>query len=98
MCGIYFTSACILVRNIFRIFEYAQGNEGFIAKHEVIIYAFDGSLMLLVMVALFVVHPGRLVRAVRRWDKHQLLVSEVSMVPLSRGTNPMRGERAHRTM
>lgn len=83
MGGIYFTSVCVLVRNVFRIFEYAQGNNGFIAKHEAILYVFDAALMFVVMVALLVVHPGRLIRSIRRSNERQSLVSEGSMVPIS---------------
>ncbi|KAK2756929.1 hypothetical protein FQN54_004897 [Arachnomyces sp. PD_36] len=81
--GIYCTSGCILVRNIFRIFEYAQGHGGFIAKHEAIIYVFDAALMFLVMVVFLVVHPSWLMKAIRRSEKHKSSASEGSMIPLS---------------
>ena len=47
---LYITSACILIRNIFRVVEYAQGQTGYALTHEWCLYIFDGCLMLGVMV------------------------------------------------
>jgi hypothetical protein len=55
---LYFTSIFILVRSIFRVVEYLQGNDGYLLSHEVFLYVFDAVLMLAVMVAMNVVHPG----------------------------------------
>lgn len=55
---LYATSILILIRSIFRVIEYLQGNDGFLLRNEVFVYVFDGVLMLGVMVAMNIVHPG----------------------------------------
>lgn len=42
---LYATSALILVRSIFRVIEYLQGNAGYLISHEVFLYIFDMFLM-----------------------------------------------------
>lgn len=51
---LYVTSALILIRSIFRIVEYLQGNNGYLISHEVFIYVMDALLMAIVM-AIFAV-------------------------------------------
>ncbi|GAB1317817.1 hypothetical protein MFIFM68171_08027 [Madurella fahalii] len=51
---LYSTSALILVRSIFRVVEYLQGNGGYLISHEVFLYIFDTLLMAIVM-AIFLV-------------------------------------------
>ncbi|KAK5077264.1 hypothetical protein LTR64_005257 [Lithohypha guttulata] len=67
--ALYLACLFMLVRNIFRIAEYTQGHEGVIARHEWFIYTFDATMMWLVMVVYATVHPGRLVRQVRKAEK-----------------------------
>lgn len=55
---LYFSSVLILVRSVFRVVEYLQGREGYLLTHEVFLYIFDAVLMLAVMVAMNIVHPG----------------------------------------
>lgn len=57
---LYACSLVVLVRNIFRISEFAEGQQGYIARREVFLYVFDGGLMLTVCVLLLGLHPGRL--------------------------------------
>lgn len=47
---LYATSALILIRSIFRVVEYLQGNDGYLISHEVFIYVMDALLMAGVMV------------------------------------------------
>ena len=47
---LYATSGLILVRSIFRVVEYLQGNGGYLISHEIFLYVFDALLMALVMV------------------------------------------------
>ncbi|KAK0617688.1 RTA1 domain-containing protein [Immersiella caudata] len=47
---LYGTSALILVRSVFRVIEYTQGNGGYLISHEVFLYVFDMLLMVGVMV------------------------------------------------
>lgn len=52
---LYIISAIILVRSIFRVVEYLQGNRGFLISHEIFLYMFDALLMAAVM-AIFLLH------------------------------------------
>lgn len=61
--ALYATSLLILVRNLVRVVEYAEGNDGYIVSHEVFLYIFDAVLMFILMVVYNVVHPGQLLQA-----------------------------------
>ncbi|KAF2120651.1 RTA1 like protein-domain-containing protein [Lophiotrema nucula] len=65
---LYITSAFILVRSIFRVVEYIQGNDGFLLRHEVFIYVFDAALMLGVMVIMNLIHPGDIATLLKEKD------------------------------
>ncbi|OJJ68908.1 hypothetical protein ASPBRDRAFT_132253 [Aspergillus brasiliensis CBS 101740] len=58
LAGLYAASLLILVRSIFRIIEYAQGNGGYLISHEAFMYVFDSTLMFLAMVVMNVCHPS----------------------------------------
>ena len=58
---LYVASGLIMVRNIVRVVEYAQGNSGYLLSHEFVLYVFDAVLMLVVMVTLNVWHPSEIV-------------------------------------
>ena len=58
---LYVASGLIMVRNIVRVVEYAQGNSGYLLSHEFFLYVFDAVLMLVVMVILNVWHPSEIV-------------------------------------
>ncbi|KAL4925655.1 RTA1 domain-containing protein [Aspergillus undulatus] len=64
---LYVTSFLIMVRSIFRLAEYLQGNDGYLLHHEIYLYVFDSLLMLLTMVILNVVHPYDIARHLG-WD------------------------------
>ncbi|KAK8137301.1 hypothetical protein PG984_005241 [Apiospora sp. TS-2023a] len=51
---LYAVSSLILVRSIFRVVEYLQGNRGYLIAHEMFLYVFDAVLMALVMGILLV--------------------------------------------
>ncbi|KAF4960800.1 hypothetical protein FSARC_10352, partial [Fusarium sarcochroum] len=51
---LYASSGLILIRSIFRVVEYLQGNDGYLISHEVYLYVFDAILMALVMAILLV--------------------------------------------
>ena len=55
---LYRTSGLIMVRNIVRVVEYAQGNGGYLLDHEFFLYVFDAVLMFVVMAILNVWHPS----------------------------------------
>ncbi|KAH8674281.1 RTA1 like protein-domain-containing protein [Xylariales sp. PMI_506] len=52
---LYAVSAIILIRSIFRVVEYLQGNQGYLISHEIFLYMFDALLMATVM-AIFLVY------------------------------------------
>ncbi|KAF1987649.1 RTA1 like protein [Aulographum hederae CBS 113979] len=64
--ALYVASSAVLLRSLARSIEYAQGPRGTIAKHEVYLYVFDATMMLIVVAVFLVVHPGRLIRAAER--------------------------------
>ncbi|GAB1217331.1 hypothetical protein ATERTT37_006569 [Aspergillus terreus] len=68
MWALYIACALILVRSIFRVVEFVQGNAGFIMRHEYLLYIFDGLLMALTGIVLFVVFPGSFVSTHGRDD------------------------------
>lgn len=59
MLGLYVASILILIRSIFRLIEYAQGNDGYLISHEVFMYVFDSMLMFFTMVAMSIFHPSK---------------------------------------
>ncbi|EXJ56537.1 hypothetical protein A1O7_06881 [Cladophialophora yegresii CBS 114405] len=57
---LYGGSWLILVRSVFRLVEYAQGNDGYLLSHEWFLYVFDAVLMLATMLLFAFVHPSEL--------------------------------------
>jgi hypothetical protein len=57
---LYIASGLILVRSVFRLIEYVQGNAGYLISHEAYLYIFDGFLMFLAMVLFNWEHPSQL--------------------------------------
>ncbi|KAH7142741.1 RTA1 like protein-domain-containing protein [Dactylonectria estremocensis] len=51
---LYTSSVIILVRSIFRVAEYLQGNDGYLISHEIFLYTFDAILMAIVMLIIFI--------------------------------------------
>lgn len=60
MYMLYVGSLLIMVRSIFRVVEYLMGNNGFLLRHEYLVYIFDATLMFLVMVLFLWIHPSQL--------------------------------------
>jgi hypothetical protein len=54
----YAVSGLILVRSIYRLIEFAQGNNGYLISHEVFLYVFDAAMMVIVMVIMNFFHPS----------------------------------------
>ena len=65
MTGLYVASILILIRSIFRLIEYAQGNDGFIMVHEVFLYIFDALVMWIAMVVMNWIHPSEVAAFLR---------------------------------
>ncbi|GMF68788.1 hypothetical protein AFCA_003698 [Aspergillus flavus] len=57
---LYAVSVLIMVRSIFRVIEYAMGQDGYLLSHEWPMYVFDTLLMFAVMVIWGVWYPGNL--------------------------------------
>ncbi len=62
---LYATSLLILVRNIYRVVEFIMGPDGYLLATEWPAYAFDGALMLLVMIGFFIWYPSDLVASMQ---------------------------------
>lgn len=75
--ALYATSILILVRSIFRVVEYIQGNGGYLLRHEVFLYVFDAVLMFTVMAVLNVSHPGDIAILLKEQWKEQTQELEV---------------------
>ena len=60
MIGLHSASGLILLRNIVRIVEYAQGYDGYINHHEVFLYIFDATLMFGVMMLMGIIYAPSL--------------------------------------
>lgn len=69
--ALYATSILILIRSVFRVIEYIQGNAGYLLRHEVFLYVFDAVLMFAVMVILNVSHPGDIALLLKGQQKEE---------------------------
>ncbi|KAJ5088722.1 hypothetical protein N7456_012338 [Penicillium angulare] len=58
LCACYVVSVLILIRSVYRVAEFVQGNDGYLIGHEVFLYVFDAALMFLVMLMMNVMHPS----------------------------------------
>src|SRR5262245_12457580 len=59
---LYLTSLLIMVRSVFRMIEYAEGNDGELLKKEIYIYLLDATLMVIVAGVFTVHHPSGVLR------------------------------------
>jgi hypothetical protein len=59
---LYMASFLIMVRSVFRLAEYLQGNDGYLLHHEIYLYIFDALLVFVTMLLLNVVHPAEITR------------------------------------
>ncbi|PNP84116.1 hypothetical protein FNYG_02804 [Fusarium nygamai] len=57
---LYIASGLILVRSVFRLIEYAQGNAGYLISHKAYMCIFDSVLMFLAMALFAWEHPSQL--------------------------------------
>lgn len=58
---LYAANMLIMIRSVFRLIEYAMGNNGYLLRHEVFLYVFDGTLMLMTMIIFNIFHPSGLI-------------------------------------
>ena len=59
---LYLVSVLIMVRSVFRMAEYAQGNNGSLLQKEAYVYVLDATLMFVVAAVFAVYHPGDVLR------------------------------------
>ncbi|KAG7098299.1 hypothetical protein E1B28_000261 [Marasmius oreades] len=57
--ALYAASAMIMVRSVFRVVEYAQGNDGYLLRSEVWLFVFDGVLMFITVALFHPYHPSK---------------------------------------
>jgi hypothetical protein len=57
---LYFVSGLIMIRSLFRVFEYVLGTDGYLMAHEWPLYVFDTILMFGVLVLFYFYHPSRI--------------------------------------
>lgn len=62
---LYVTSAAIMIRNIFRVAEYAMGHDGYLLGVEWGVYVFDAALMTITMAWFFWRYPSQLKPALK---------------------------------
>lgn len=76
MWALYAACFLILVRSIFRVAEFVEGNDGFIMTREYLLYIFDACLMSITGIVLAVVYPGSFLG--RDGDKRESAVQLIS--------------------
>ncbi|KKP07844.1 RTM1 [Trichoderma harzianum] len=57
---LYVSAILIIIRNLFRVIEYAEGNGGYLLSRETFIYIFDALPMLVIVLWLHWRHPGEI--------------------------------------
>lgn len=87
MYAMYFCSAIILIRNLIRVVEYAQGNDGYIITHEWMLYIFDAVFMFSVTVVYLVLHPSKLLG-----DGHLAVRSDPQLYAMESGQTEVRSQ------
>jgi hypothetical protein len=70
--GLYIASILILVRSVFRLIEYAQGNDSYLISHEAFSYVFDATLMFFAMVEMNLLHPSVILSSTHKGNRDSL--------------------------
>ena len=65
---LFIVSALIMVRSIFRMFEYAMGSQGYLLENEWPLYIFDSVLMFAVMVVYYLWYPTWITSAKKEFE------------------------------
>lgn len=73
--AIYIAAGAVALRSLVRLVEFAEGQRGTIASHEVFLYLFDAAPMLTIMIIFLAVYPGRLIKQCTK-------EKEIDVVPL----------------
>ncbi|RDW64888.1 RTA-like protein [Coleophoma cylindrospora] len=70
--ALYASSVLILIRSIFRVALFADGNDSVLARNEAFVYIFDALFMLAVLVIFNVVHPGQIIGRKKNRDAEEV--------------------------
>ncbi|KAH6684016.1 RTA1 like protein-domain-containing protein [Halenospora varia] len=84
LLALYLSSILIMIRSIFRVIEFVQGNSGYIFSHEWFMYVFDALLMLGVLVLFCIVYPGEIRKYLKGNGLTSPELSESLMLPTRR--------------
>lgn len=57
---LFSASVLIMVRSVFRLIEYVQGQNGYLLKHELYLYVFDAALMFATLLIFNIIHPTQI--------------------------------------
>lgn len=79
---LYLTSALVMVRNIFRVAEFVQGNDGYLLSVEWPVYVFDAVLMSITMGLFYWWYPADIGRAVRQIGARNYPADDSEMMPV----------------
>lgn len=71
--ALYAVSVLVVVRSAFRLAEFVEGPEGPLYKTETYLYVFDAAVMVGVVLVLAVVHPGLLLRVIRKAEVGKMM-------------------------
>ncbi|KAJ3546836.1 hypothetical protein NM208_g1810 [Fusarium decemcellulare] len=69
---LYLSSLLIMIRSVFRLVEYVQGEDGYLLGSEVWLYVFDAALILVVVVLFNLFHPSQMRGMMGEKDKFDL--------------------------
>ena len=76
---LYFANVMIMVRCIYRVVEYIQGQTGVLQSHEYYAYMFDALLIFQVMVVFVIFHPSQVLsRDASKSDDTELMYQRLS--------------------
>jgi hypothetical protein len=82
LAALHITSVLIMIRSIYRLVEYIEGREGWLATHEAPFYVFDTLTMFLVMVMFAIVYPPTVLQKLESADVMLLQTPSSSHSPL----------------
>ncbi|KAF3171610.1 hypothetical protein TWF225_002253 [Orbilia oligospora] len=68
---LYISCACILIRSIYRIVEFAQGWDGYLMSHEVYFYVLEALPMLPCLVIFNIFHPSKYLPELKPTEESQ---------------------------
>ncbi|CAG8282700.1 unnamed protein product [Penicillium salamii] len=75
---LYVASLLIMVRCVYRVMEYLQGQTGMLQSHEYFAYIFDALLMFAIMVIFMIFHPRQIVPDEKESDQSGLMYGRLS--------------------